>query len=197
MVTAAVTTGLPEESPGTRGIKRYLFITIAAFCSFSETDCYSGGTDSFEKFTAEFSASAPVVYKKSSSHGPRHFIHHPLVLGRGSKCPWQNCPPTVVVCKIPSPSFSVFKIAAFFSDPTEIPPPYRETSVAIPLSHCVSCGIADYRCYTPPAFQKIGVSQSKDRPNKGVSQKKLASEAYRATGGVARDSIANHAIVGH
>ena len=31
-------------------------------------------------------------------------------------------------------------------------PSYRETSVAIPLSHCVSCGIADSRCYTPTCF---------------------------------------------
>ena len=77
------------------------------------------------------------------------------------------------------------------------PPPYRETSVAIPLSHCVSCGIADYRCYTPTSVHKSGLSQSKDRPNKGVWQKKLASEAYRAIGGVARNSIANRAIAGH
>ena len=83
-------------------------------------------------------------------------------------------------------------------DPTEIPPlPYRETGVAIPLSHCVSCGIADYRCYTPTSVRKSGLSQSKDRPSKGVSQKKLASEAYRAIGGVARNSIANRATVGH
>ena len=41
------------------------------------------------------------------------------------------------------------------------PPPYRETGVAIPLSHCVSCGIADYRCYTPTSFLKNGRSQSK------------------------------------
>ena len=32
------------------------------------------------------------------------------------------------------------------------PPPYRETGVAIPLSHYVSCGIADYCCYTPHFF---------------------------------------------
>ena len=38
---------------------------------------------------------------------------------------------------------------ACLSDPTEITPPYRKTGVATPLSHCVSCGIADYRCYTP------------------------------------------------
>ena len=57
------------------------------------------------------------------------------------------------------------------SDPTEIPP-YRETGVAIPLSHSVSCGIADYRCYTPTSFSKNGLSQSKDRPNKrGIAEK--------------------------
>ena len=76
------------------------------------------------------------------------------------------------------------------SDPTEIPP-CRETCVAIPLSHCVSCGIASYRCYTPTSFRKSGLSQSKDRPWRGVSQEKLAREAYRAAGGVARNSIAN------
>ena len=32
---------------------------------------------------------------------------------------------------------------------------------------------------------------------RGHRRKKLASEAYRATGGVARNSIANRAIVGH
>ena len=38
----------------------------------------------------------------------------------------------------------------------------------------------------------------KDTPNKRgmVSQKKLASEAYRAIGGVAQNSVANRAIVG-
>ena len=34
-------------------------------------------------------------------------------------------------------------------------PPYRETGVAIPLSHFVSCGIADYPCYTPTSFHKM------------------------------------------
>ena len=32
---------------------------------------------------------------------------------------------------------------------------------------------------------------------RGVSQKKVAPEAYRAKGGVERNSIANRAIVGH
>ena len=32
--------------------------------------------------------------------------------------------------------------------PDQNTPTYRETGVAIPLSHCVSCGIAGYRCYT-------------------------------------------------
>ena len=64
-------------------------------------------------------------------------------------------------------------------------------------SHFVFCGIADYRCYTPTSVHKNGLSQSKDRPRRGASQKKLASEAYRATGGIARNSIANRAFVGH
>ena len=46
-------------------------------------------------------------------------------------------------------------------DPLTKYPPYRETAVAIPLSHCVSCGIADYRCYTPTSFCKNSLSQSK------------------------------------
>ena len=79
------------------------------------------------------------------------------------------------------------------SDPTKITP-YRETGVAIPLSHCVPCGIADYRGYIP----LLSVTMA-DHPNtdltRGVSQKKLASEAYRATRGVARNSIANRAQV--
>ena len=51
---------------------------------------------------------------------------------------------------------------------------------------------------TPPLLSvKSGLSQSKDRPNKGASQKILASEAYYAMGGVARNSIADRAIVGH
>ena len=69
-------------------------------------------------------------------------------------------------------------------------PPYRETRVAIPLSHCASCGIADYRCCILTSFLKNGLSRSKDRPNKGgLSQKKLASEAYRAVGGGASHKI--------
>ena len=72
----------------------------------------------------------------------------------------------------------------FLSDPTEIPPPsYHETSVAIPLSHCVSCGIADYRCYTPTFFHTMAYCSPKTDLTRGVSQTKLASEAYRALGG--------------
>ena len=42
---------------------------------------YSGGTDSLENFTAEFSASAPVVYKNPPPMGPE--IYTPLVRERG------------------------------------------------------------------------------------------------------------------
>ena len=52
-------------------------------------------------------------------------------------------------------------------------PPYRETGVAIPLSRCVSCGVADYRCYTSTSFLRNGPSQSKDRPNKGGIAEKI------------------------
>ena len=75
------------------------------------------------------------------------------------------------------------------------PPPPSRDKCRNTLSHCVSCGIGDYRCYTPPhSFLQHGLSQSKDRPNKGGIAEKLASEAYRAIGGVARNSIANRAI---
>ena len=52
-------------------------------------------------------------------------------------------------------------------------PPYRETGVAIPLSHCVVCGIADYRCYTPTSFLKNGLSQSKTGLRGGYRRKSL------------------------
>ena len=89
-------------------------------------------------------------------------------------------------------------LCGFLATRPKYPPPCRETGVAIPLSHCISCDIADYRCYTPTSLFKNGLSQPKGRPNKkGVSQSKLNSEAYRAIGGVARNSIANCAIVEH
>ena len=50
---------------------------------------------------------------------------------------------------------------------------------------------------TPPLFSvKLVDCSPKAGLGRRVSQKKLASEAYRAIGGVARNSIANHAIVG-
>ena len=51
---------------------------------------------------------------------------------------------------------------------------------------------------TPPllSFEKA-YRNPKTGLTRGVSQKKLASEAYRAIGGVARNSIANRVIVGH
>ena len=55
-------------------------------------------------------------------------------------------------------------------------PPYCETGVAMPLPHCVFCGIADYRCYTPTSSRTSGLSRSKNW-TRGASQKKLASEA--------------------
>ena len=65
------------------------------------------------------------------------------------------------------------------SDPAEIPPPYRETGVAIPLSHCVSV-ISQTIAATPPLLSvKKAYRSPKTGLTRGVSQKKLASEAYR------------------
>ena len=51
---------------------------------------------------------------------------------------------------------------------------------------------------TPPLLSlKMAYRNPKTGLTRGVSQKKLASEAYRAIGGIARNSIANRAIVGH
>ena len=77
------------------------------------------------------------------------------------------------------------------------PPPHHEAGVAIPLFDCVSCGIADYRCYTSTSFCKNGLSQSKDRPNKGGIAEKASLWSPSRYKGVARKSIANRAIVGH
>ena len=50
---------------------------------------------------------------------------------------------------------------------------------------------------THPLFSvRMAYRNLKTDLTRGVSQKKLASEAYRPIGGVARNSIANHAIVG-
>ena len=57
------------------------------------------------------------------------------------------------------------------SDPTEIPPPpYRETGVAIPLSHCVSCGIAA----TPPL---LSLKMAYRNPKTGLTRGGLAEKA--------------------
>ena len=53
------------------------------------------------------------------------------------------------------------------SDPTKIHPPYRETGVAIPLSYCVSCGIADYRCNTP----LLSVKMADRRPKTDLTRR--------------------------
>ena len=51
---------------------------------------------------------------------------------------------------------------------------------------------------TPPLLSlKMAYRSPKTGLTRGVSQKKLAPEAYRAIGGVTRNSIANRAIVGH
>ena len=70
-----------------------------------------------------------------------------------------------------------------------LPNKHLVTRPNAPLSHCVSCGIADYRCYTPTSFLKNARSQStKTGLTRGVSQKKLASKPIALKG-------ASHEIV--
>ena len=73
--------------------------------------------------------------------------------------------------------------------------PYRETSVAIPLSHCVPV-VSQTVTATPPL---LSVKMADRNPKAGLgverSQKKLASEAYRAMGGVARNSTPRFLII--
>ena len=79
------------------------------------------------------------------------------------------------------------------SGPTEIPP-YRETGIAIPLSHCVSQTIAA----TPRLLSvKVVYRNPKRDLARGASQKKLASEAYRAMSHEMVSPIGDRAIVGH
>ena len=126
-------------------------------------------------------------------------MHH---VGRGEWCgsfsqrPWWNfgahlkCDPTVLNCC------------------------YMSRVVVVPGDVNFLCRFPYRAKFYPPSpswkyssrgggYKKRGGSSWPDRKlpppfaREGASQKKLASETYRAKGGVARNSIANHAIVGH
>ena len=78
-------------------------------------------------------------------------------------------------------------------------PPLSRDRCSNALSHC---GFLWYRRLSllhPHFFpsRRSGLSQSKDRTWKGGIAEKLASEAYRAIGRVARNSITNRTKVGH
>ena len=71
------------------------------------------------------------------------------------------------------------------SDPTEIPPPHRETGVTIPLSHCFSV-VSQTIAATPPLLSiKLAYRSPKTGLGGGGIAGKLAFEAYRAIGGIA------------
>ena len=77
------------------------------------------------------------------------------------------------------------------------PPPYHETGVAIFCSNVFSV-VSQTIAATPPLHSlKMAYRNPKTGLTRGVSQEQLASEGYRAVGGVARNSIANRAMVGH
>ena len=90
------------------------------------------------------------------------------------------------------PNFFHFRLSAHFplSDPTEIPPPIaRQVSVFPVVSQTIAAT-------PPPLSVKTAYRNPKTDLTRGVSQKKLASEAYHAIGGVARNGIANRATMG-
>ena len=63
-------------------------------------------------------------------------------------------------------------LTQMLSDPTDMARPYRETGVAIPLSHCsVSCGVADYHCYTPHLSVKMAYRNPKTGLGGGIAEK--------------------------
>ena len=70
-------------------------------------------------------------------------------------------------------------------------PPYWETGVATPLSQ------QTFAATLPLLSVKMVYGNPKTGLERRVLQKELASEVYRAIGGVARKSITNRAIVGH
>ena len=82
------------------------------------------------------------------------------------------------------------------SDPTEIPPLSRDRCSNTLVALCFLW----YRRLSllhPLLSLRMAYRNPKRGLTRGVSHKKLASEAYRAIGGVARNSVANRAIVGH
>ena len=85
------------------------------------------------------------------------------------------------------------------STPTPSAPTPCKTSRFGDLGHDMGgCKTYGERKNTPEiAPVKVAYRNPKTGLTRGVSQKKPAPEAYRAIGGIARNSIANRAIVGH
>ena len=79
--------------------------------------------------------------------------------------------------------------------PTEIPPPIARQGWQYPC-RTVFPVVSQTIAATPPLLSlQMANRNPKTDLTRGVSQRKLASEAYRAIGGVARNSISNRAIV--
>ena len=77
-------------------------------------------------------------------------------------------------------------------------PHYRETRATIPLSHCVAAVVSQAIAATPPLLSvKMAYRSPKTDLTRRISQKKLASEAYGAIGGIAQNSISNRALLRH
>ena len=83
------------------------------------------------------------------------------------------------------------------SDPTEIPPLIARHLLHDPCRTVISVVLQTIAAIPPLLFIKMAYRNPKTGLGGRVSEKKLASEAFRAIGGIAWNSIANPAIVGH
>ena len=79
-----------------------------------------------------------------------------------------------------------------FSSPPLFPPrhgvldpPYRATGYRYTYRTCVLSGIGGVSSFNPPPPPQIGPIAPEERGWQGVSQLKLPSGGYRATGGIA------------
>ena len=88
-----------------------------------------------------------------------------------------------------------------FSRKSRERPLKRALNTALHLTHVRERKLAvpPFRLFRPPPLLSVSMAYRSPRTDlrRGVSQKKLAPEAYRALGGVARNSVASRAIVGH
>ena len=127
-------------------------------------------------------AAPPSESESASSAGDSSLnlgiVSPPMRCPNGKICnrsPDSNCS-KVAPCEISGRQGSRNRIATIrtYWPDQNTPPPYLETPLSRPLSHCVLCGIADYCCYTPTSS-----SGPKTRLRGGFRRKSLPCDPGR------------------